>query len=215
MRTTLLYVLFLASLVVLAGEQTFGKTLYYDDFDGAPGVALNTTVPDVTINDAAWEAGSAVMANGALGSLFTAVLPFVPEIGTVYEVSATLENEGDWAAIGFLTNPTNLDTRILDNNVVLWCLAREPGSANFDQAFVGPGTAGAQGDASVSSSTKLMVRLETTSASEWLVTWFFDGARNSNRRSMPPRWTSTTWASVSTGCSTRPVAASSTSSWWR
>jgi len=154
-----------------------GEIIYYDDFDGEAGVSLNGTTPDVTTDGAMWEAGDAIDADGSMGSMFTAALPFTPRIGMVYELSATFDNQGDWAAIGFLDEINNLDTRILDNGPLLWSLTRQSGASNNDQAFIGPGTAEALGDAASSSAAELKTRIETKSEREWIVTWFFDGSQ--------------------------------------
>jgi hypothetical protein len=62
------------------------------------------------LRPARWQAGSVVEADGTISPQFTAVLPFAPSVGTVCELSATFDTTGDWAAIGFLTEPGNLKT---------------------------------------------------------------------------------------------------------
>jgi len=173
--TTLLAVLVLMLFAVVPATQA--GVIYYDDFDGQSGMPLNGTTPDITPGGETWQAGSTIRADGDMGSLFTAVLPFKPLLGFVYELSATFDNQGDWVAIGFLTDPGNLETRILDNGPLLWSLTRETGdSIDFDQAFVGPGTSGFVGNATTVSVEELKIRIETNSETDWLVTWYFDGS---------------------------------------
>ncbi len=158
-------------------------TLYYDNFDGASGTDLDGTTPDITTGGNVWDAGLSVDADGyysALGSsgtMFTAVLPFTPIIGAVYELSASIDNTGDWMGIGFINTATpNVGNRILDNSPVLWSLVRGSGAGTGDQAFIGPGTGGALGDSSTSSAEIMKVRIEMNSATEWMVSWYFDGS---------------------------------------
>jgi hypothetical protein len=126
-------ILALALLLTLAGvNPAAAKTLYFDNFDGEAGVDLNGTKPDITTDGAVWEAGPNIDADGTLGSLFTAILPFTPETGTVYELSASFDNQGDWAGIGFLSEPGNVANRINDNSPLLWSLTRPSGASNFD-----------------------------------------------------------------------------------
>ncbi|MDH7599360.1 MAG: discoidin domain-containing protein, partial [Sedimentisphaerales bacterium] len=163
--------------------------IYYDNFDGTAGQDLDGTKPDVTQEGVVWQAGSAVKADGTLGPLFTAALPFTPELGKVYELIATFDNQGDWAAIGFLSTISNINTRILDNAPILWCLTRQTGATNFDQAFLGPGTGNALGDFITSSAEELRIRLETNSDTEWMVTFFFDGQQAFQRTINPASYT--------------------------
>ncbi len=176
----------LALLLMLAGvNQAVAKTLYYDNFDGAAGTDLNGTKPDIAVGDAVWEAGPTIDADGTLGSLFTAILPFRPQTGTTYVLSARFDNQGDWAGIGFLSAPGNVATRINDNSPLLWSLTRQSGATNFDQAFLGPGTGGALGDSTVSSAAELRIRIDTNSDTAWVVTWFFDGVQSFQRTVNP------------------------------
>ncbi len=179
MRQMRLCILTLALVLALAGTNpVVARTIYYDSFDGELGTDLNGTTPDITTDEAVWEAGASIDADGTLGSLFTAILPFTPETGTVYVISATFDNQGDWAGIGFLSDPGNVANRINDNSPLLWSLTRPSGASSFDQAFLGPGTAGALGDSTVSDATELRIRIDTNSETEWVVTWFYDDVQS-------------------------------------
>jgi hypothetical protein len=156
------------------------KIIYSDDFSGSATDPLNGTTPDISANRDIWQAGSYVHANGSYGDgvtghMWTATLPWTPVAGTMYELEAKVDNQGDWFGIGFMAGSVtvNYETRLLDNQPRLWCLVRQTGSTNFDQAFMGPGTTGPLGNATVKSSSKLRIRLDTTKA-QWMVTWYFD-----------------------------------------
>lgn len=166
------------------------EIIYFDDFDGPAGSNLNGTRPDISLSGATWVAGEFADSDGTLGggnagNMVTAALPFTPTIGNIYELSATVDNTGDWVAVGFLGSNFNTETRILDNGPMLWALVRQSGTGARDQAFVGPGTASALGDAPSSSAEELMVRIETNSDTEWVVTWYFDGSEAFQRTVNP------------------------------
>ena len=166
------------------------EVVYFDDFDGPAGTNLNGTRPDIVPGGETWQAGQYADADGALGggnagNMVTAALPFTPELGKIYELSATVDNTGDWVAVGFLGASFNTETRILDNGVMLWALVRQSDTGARDQAFVGPGTSGGLGDAPTTSAEELMVRIETNSDTEWIVTWYFDGTEAFKRTVNP------------------------------
>ena len=46
-----------------------------------------------------------------------------------------------------------------------------------DQAFIGPGTSNPVGNSTTISAAELKVRIEMNSATDWLVTWYFDGSQ--------------------------------------
>ena len=166
--------------------------LYYDNFDGPADVNLNGTTPDITTADANWTAGTWVNADGNYGGdppgddgrSFTAYLPFTPTPGSVYELTAEVNNTGnDWMAIGFL-NTASPDEGIRfgygSNSSALWMLVRGKASApstDKDQAFIGPSTNNGMGNASTFSVNNLKVRVEMISSTEWVVKWYFDGSK--------------------------------------
>jgi hypothetical protein len=182
-------------LAVAATGQAGLKVIYYDDFSGAAKDPLNGTTPDISADRSTWQAGQYVHADGSYGDgtaghMWTATLPWTPVSGTMYELEAKVDNQGDWFGIGFLatTITVNYETRLLDNQPRLWCLVRQTGASNFDQAFMGPGTTGPLGDATVRSSSKLRVRIDTTKA-PWVVTWFFDDVQTFQRTLDPSTFT--------------------------
>jgi regulation of enolase protein 1 (concanavalin A-like superfamily) len=185
-----LLVLELALLLFTVSPAAQAGILYYDNFDGPAGVDLAGTIPDVSFNSAPWQAGAWINADGtygggASGQMFTAALPFTPIIGAAYELSAVVDNQGDWVGIAFLNAAGNVDTRINDNAPMLWALARPSGATTKDQAFIGPGTGGGLGNTTTTSAAELKVRVEMNSATDWLVTWYFDGSQQFQRTVNP------------------------------
>ena len=177
-----LYFLTSFLLLISLASSNRAAVIYYDNFDGPNGVDLNGTTPDITPGGETWTAGSWADANGhygggSSGQMFTAGLPFTPSIGTIYELSATVDNHGDWVGIGFVGSGFTPGTRLNDNGPMLWALVRQQEGGAKDQAFVGPGTAGGLGDAPTHSASTLMVRIETNSTTSWVVTWYFDGSK--------------------------------------
>ena len=190
MRTSKIMLTLLLAVLFVIVPVVRGEVIYFDNFDGQAGADLNGTRPDITPGGETWVAGQYIDADGTLSTgsannMFTAALPFVPVNGMIYELSAKVDNQGDWVGIGFLSAVTNLETRILDNSPLLWALARQSGTGAKDQAFVGPGTAGALGDAPTSSAEELKVRVDTRNETQWVVTWYFDGIQTF-QRSMNP-----------------------------
>ncbi len=182
--------------MAVAGQASL-KVIYYDDFSGAASAALNETIPDVSADRSAWQAGQYVHADGSYGDgttahMWTATLPWTPEAGTKYELEAWVDNQGDWYGIGFIATGVtiNYDTRLLDNSPRLWCLVRQSTAASnqFDQAFVGPGTANGLGNATVRSASKLRIRLDTTKT-PWVITWYYDDVQAFQRTVDPSAFT--------------------------
>jgi len=181
-----LELVFLLSTIVSTAQ---AGILYYDDFDGPAGVDLAGTTPDISFDGASWQAGTWINADGTYGGgssgqMFTAVLPFTPIIGAAYELSAVVDNQGDWVGIAFMNAAGNVATRLNDNSPLLWALTRPSGASATDQAFVGPGASTATGMSAASTTTsaaELKVRIEMNSATDWLVTWYFDGSQQFQR----------------------------------
>ncbi|MBP8305053.1 MAG: hypothetical protein KBE04_13115, partial [Phycisphaerae bacterium] len=177
-------------LVLAATSVVAAEVLYYDNFDGPANVDLSGTTPDVTTDASPWQAGTWIKANGSFGGgssgqMFTAALPFLPVTGAAYELSATVDNAGDWVGIAFLSAAPNVSTRINDNGPLLWSLTRPSGASAKDQAFVGPGTGGGLGNTTTTSAAELKVRIEMNSETDWLVRWFFDGSQEFQRTVNP------------------------------
>src|SRR5215813_12419514 len=66
--------------------------VYQDNFDGDSS-GLSGRVPNVSLNNNVWTAGTNVKRNGTIGAGgtgFSAFLPFSPQPDTIYTLSATL-----------------------------------------------------------------------------------------------------------------------------
>ncbi len=165
---------------------------YYDDFDGSAGVDLNGSTPDITTDDEVWVAGSDFDRDGTVtwnnaGMGDSAYLPFVPENGYIYELSAILDSHpspyrgtqgyNDWMALGFTQSNTNPESRFFDDNgtrtPVYWILSRTDMSNSNDQTFVGPETAGGAASTTISADSVKVV-LDTTEDT-WVVQWYYEG----------------------------------------
>ncbi len=192
MRKKTLFGTFILLLLAIAPAAQAG-VLYYDNFDGPAGVDLQNTTPDISVGGAMWQAGAWVNADGtygggAAGQMFTAALPFTPIIGAAYELSAVVDNQGDWVGIAFMNAAPGVGTRLNDNAPLLWALTRPSGATTKDQAFVGPGASTATNMNAASTTTsaaELKVRIEMNSATNWLVTWYFDGSQQFQRSINP------------------------------
>jgi hypothetical protein len=142
-------------------------TIYSDNFDGGT-VVINDTTPDTTTAGAKWVANENWKADGSIAQVantsadHSAFLPFTPESGKIYTLTATLSQptgttngagRAMWAAIGF-TNDTlgtadgnNTESFFAGDNaaspLVLW--RPDYGSPGNGRAvsFTGMGTTGA------------------------------------------------------------------------
>jgi regulation of enolase protein 1 (concanavalin A-like superfamily) len=180
---------FMLLLLAIAPAAQAG-VLYYDNFDGPAGVDLQNTTPDISVGGAIWQAGAWVNADGTYGGgsanqMFSAALPFTPIIGAAYELSAVVDNQGDWMGIAFMNAAPGVGTRLNDNAPLLWALTRQSGSTAKDQAFIGPGATNGLGNTTTTSAAELKVRIEMNSATNWLVTWYFDGSQQFQRTVNP------------------------------
>src|SRR5690606_20853438 len=100
----------LASIAIaIAAANVSADVIYVEDFDGVGG-ALNGAAPTVDNNGGgnAWITVAGFLDDGTVQSGHgSALLPFAPQNGAVYEMSATLTNVnspdtvGDWIALGF------------------------------------------------------------------------------------------------------------------
>jgi hypothetical protein len=195
----LIYLTFFVLVIELAaGNYASAQcgVIYYDDFNGSGSTDLNGTTPDITTNDATWQAfcvnGSYVYADGSYGGLagksFIAALPspFIPDIGAVYELSATVDvNYGEWTGIGFLSLPPIPPKPFYNYDPVLWSLVRPTGSSTKDKAYIGPGSSNPVGDSNTISAATVKVRIEANSATNWRITWYFDDLQQFQRTINP------------------------------
>jgi hypothetical protein len=191
LRSLLTFVLANLLLVGLPGAPPAEAAIIYSDhFDGLLTDALNGKVPNFRNGypTATWLAPDAGWkANGSRVSITvnpaTAVLPFVPETGKIYELSASLNPTtslgGDWIGIGFFNRSAGND--LDDTNVgYAWMLKRgDTGSPAFDIYTVpGPGVTGIASRGPLggvtATPTELKIILDTQ-ATDWKASFFVNG----------------------------------------
>lgn len=163
--------------------------LLQDTLGGAAGT-LNGRTPD-TVGTSNWIAGTAWNTDGtqATGSgTANAFLPFVPQPGRIYTLSADVEtittDGGSWSALGFANGTTANSQWHTVNSPVGWWLVRgdyPTGNAgNPNQMFIGPGTgSGSTGTGFwPSNSVNYKIILDTTpaSAANWTFTYLANGS---------------------------------------
>jgi|GEM_PF-2178650 len=169
----------LAALTAFAAGDT---TIYSDTLLGS-GSALHGTTVDSSATFAGGTAGATWTAAGsynetATGTIGTdgtkqgAYLPFTPQAGHVYTLTATLEYLGgggtNWAALGFQTQAdlTNSQFHGAAGSAYAWTLVRKAGGGQ-PQFFRGPDTTSGAGFATGSQSglQTVIITLDTTGAS--------------------------------------------------
>lgn len=164
-------------------------TIYAHEFDGGSG-PLNGTPVDV--GSEAWTSGSLFQADGVVNTLQAGVdgqaafLPFSPESGYVYTLSADIENDYDgWVAMGFLPSlppagdwtDTVYSVRHSNNGAYAWVLVRTESGNDFE-AFNGPSTSnGAFGGDVVPATSPVPVEiiLDTRDAT-WTAEYVINGS---------------------------------------
>lgn len=172
-----------AAVTVLAPPTT---VIYEDEFSGSGG-ALNGRYPDTYGTNTAWVAGTVWDYDGteAYGSgTGNAYLPFVPQPGRIYTLSATIQDttsdSGSWTAMGFAGGDGSLDSQWHTvNNPIGWTLVRGSSIADDpNQTFIGPGTDGGSAGFSPIGFTSYSVILDTTPAvsTNWTFTFTANGS---------------------------------------
>ena len=182
-HTRLLSLLPVAALAVtLAVAGTAQATTIYSDTLLGSGSALHATTVDSSLTfaggtaGATWTAAASYnqTATGTVGSSTStqgAYLPFTPQDGHVYTLTATLEYlvaSSNWAALGFQTQAdlTNDQFHGAAGNAYAWTLVR--GSGGGDPQFFGGGDTANGAGAYASGSSGLQtvtITLNTTGAS--------------------------------------------------
>jgi len=176
-------------------------TIYSQDFTTAgSGVNIGGTAPTIA-NAFAGGSSSAtwnVVSNSATAFMHTdgtvganqnsVLLPFTPQSGYVYTLSATISftaAPGSWVSLGFTgANPVNSATpRFTDSavNGYDWLIANDA-TGNNEQFFAGPknapsaGIGGSQGLLSGAGTFTLTLNLDTTTTL-WGISSFIDGVQ--------------------------------------
>ncbi len=143
-----------AALIAIGAAPSYAQTtIYLDDFSGS-GDPLNGAAVD--IGGETWTAGPAFLDDGSVNTVVAdgpngnaAWLPFTPEGGMIYTLSAEIENDyPDWIALGFMPasppggdwTATDYSVRHSNNGAHAWLLLRTHPTANDIEAFNGPST---------------------------------------------------------------------------
>ena len=163
----------------LAAASVSAAVIYEDDFSGSGSINLNGLAPDV--GTSVWVAHSGWKADGTPGSYSSATLPFAPQSGRIYLLTARLTQvvgNGDWLALGFAagsatTRNTNA-SRFVEGTTAgqPWMIRRGNAATNLDQAFIGPGTNGGSDITTLdrSKAVDFSIRLDTRQAA-WSAEW--------------------------------------------
>jgi hypothetical protein len=176
MKSIALVALALAFASALAGQ----TVIYSDTFAGSGSDDLNGTTPGVSDGGASWVSGTGSSAWKADGSVTgfvesNAFLPFTPEAGRIYTLTATVnptaaESTGDWLAIGF-SGTSAVSDGFQDVQSAAWMLARVDRGDGGIQTFLGPNTDSGADHTSLPDALGLKVVLDT-SQSNWRVQWW-------------------------------------------
>jgi len=151
--------------------------IYSEDFTGTG--ALHGTAPTTTTDGATWVA-SGWQKNGTItgSGNNNAFLPFAPESGWLYTLTATLsDGGGGWTALGFTEfNEVGEGFQGFDVNASPWVFYRgTTGSTPREvDSRTGPATGGGFSHGSYDSPVTLSMVLDTT-GSDWSVEWFING----------------------------------------
>jgi len=159
------------------------NVIYQDTFSNVTN-SINGNFPD-TVGNQRWIAngqwgsdGTEAVASTTNNNSANAFLPFIPQAGNVYTLSAAIDcTSGSWIALGF-ANGTDINGQWhAVNNPVGWNLAR-PDDAEINQKFVGPGTAGQGGTGVIPFERHTYATILDTrpaSRSAWTFTFQTDG----------------------------------------
>jgi len=140
--------------VTLAVAGTAQATTIYSDTLLGSGSALHATTVDSSLTFAGGTAGATWTAAGSYNQTATgtfgtdtatqgAYLPFTPQTGHVYTLTATLEYLGgggtNWAALGFQTQASLTSSQFHDaaGSAYAWTLVRKAGGGSPSSSAVG------------------------------------------------------------------------------
>jgi len=183
----------------LAGTAPAAIILYQENFAGSSEDNLNGKAPDIVTSGAHGVPGGAVWKapteanvwrqDGSIPESFSsshsAVLPFQPESGWIYTLSATVHADhrlstargGSWTILSFRTGD---DTFGVPGNsdAAPWVLYR-PASTNDPNyevvSWAGTGTTGSQSHGAFSNPPITLSMVLDTTESAWSVEWFVNG----------------------------------------
>lgn len=169
--------------------------LYADDFSGPASTGLNGYAPDTRSGDwgssdtATWASATQFEADGRVWSSpnnrASALLPFSPVSGQLYELSADIDGistwvgqQDDWVALGFAENGNANDnfTRTATHGYA-WMAVSSLGGTDQGTRYAGDENSPNTGSATFATTTNnmhLTIQLDTRSTN-WTVKWFLDG----------------------------------------
>ncbi len=137
-------------MMVLFVGVTNAGIIYQEDFSGDGSGIMNGTTPEIDNYGSgghSWTSNAGFYTDGDVGGADgSALLPFVPQAGTVYELSADLSpvvGSTEWFGVGFTTNAiispagSNSNDRFSNSGGYAWCWHRDSTSSN--QIVVTPG----------------------------------------------------------------------------
>ncbi len=172
--------------LLLAAAPAGADIIYSESFGGSDTNALSGTSPDIRPGAETWMAVN-WSETGKLNVFAdsNAFLPFTPEAGKLYTLTATLDPKtagigtSHWLALGFAqSNNTGVDFWASPNNSGPWVLFRqEDAAATVIGTYTGPGTTGSQAhdlNPDKVGAVVFTIELDTTAAN-WTADWYEDG----------------------------------------
>ena len=185
-----------ASVIALAGAMLLAPitpatatswVIYSDPLNGSSVADLNGTTPSVSSGlyggtaGATWsatifKADGSVSINGSPGYA-NAFLPFTPQTGQIYRLSADVDTTAGgpaWIGLGF-TSTANLGAFIFGNTAGPWMLLRNDRELGQGQTFLGPNLNGDNTYDAPTGVVHLTVELDTMVANNWTGSFFANG----------------------------------------
>lgn len=168
--------------------------IYEDSFSGPAGTSLNGQAPTVRPGSETWSFNSAsafeagfqadgtVNAGGdtATNGRVAALLPFTPQSGNIYTLSATISATtatSQWIALGFANGLTGASGLFAFGNIngLSWMLKGDTGTSAL-QGFAGPATQNIVANTFAGNPVNLRIVLDTTGAA-WTTSMFTDATQ--------------------------------------
>jgi hypothetical protein len=172
----------LAALARDGWNEARATLLLRDSFAGAGPLAGSQPATRGGVGDDAWQApGDGWSVDSATGALVatahgTATLPFVPQPGHRYRISATIHATSGgigWGGVGF-TNAAGLANYIPNGP---WLLQRHRTDAQPNRGYAGPGETNAVGRGDMLTGEQTRTILLDTTRPQWRAVFFVDGIR--------------------------------------
>lgn len=171
-----------ATLTFAVAPASAAITIYHESFSGG-AVALDGSTPDITTGGNTWSSSGwlqdgTIFNRGTTAGAESGWLPFTPQSGTVYTLTATLDatnissQNGSWTAIGFAAGSATNTFFGAPNDTSPWMLYRATQTPGQIVTFQGPGISIAGvNHTPVPGPVELSIVLDTRD-SDWIVTWY-------------------------------------------